>query len=151
MAYRPLEVARIAAPHERRQWPRVHFAEPVAVYLADNPAPLPGRVADLSVGGMQLRCSREQMADWFNRTGDLASAEPIWARWIINVADGRLVLEAECRRCYAVKTRNDELALGFEFVHLKPDSQSRLADWLLQQLEPAPLAPEAINPPPSPH
>jgi c-di-GMP-binding flagellar brake protein YcgR len=140
LRYTPLDLATLQAPEERRQWPRVHLECPVAVDLPSRGNRLKARLMDLSGGGLQVRCSRAQVLELVPAHGDDGqSANCVWAHWLVDLEEGPLLLEANCRRCYAVKTGEDEIALGFEFIELSEASRARLNAWLMRQLEPAEL------------
>jgi len=131
-----IEIARFTLPEERRQQPRVRIDGRVEVHPRGGGRQLAARLFDLSVSGMQLRCSRAEALDFIAAPGS-SEADRVQGAWHLDLAEGSLEIAASGRRCYVQKAGEDELALGFEFVELDGPSRRRLEDWVLRHLEPA--------------
>ena len=131
-----IEIARATLPDERRQQPRVRIDGRVEIRPQDGGRQFAARLFDLSVGGLQLRCSRAEAMDFIAAPGG-SEADRVQGAWHLHLADGRLEITASCRRCYVQKAGEDELALGFEFIELDERSHSRLEEWVVRHLEPA--------------
>lgn len=131
-----IDLARATLPRERRQQPRVHANGRVELRPLGSDRRLAAHLVDLSVGGIRLRCTREEALAFLASPG-IDGADRIRGNWQMSLTDRQLELTAAARRCYLQKAGEDELALGFEFTDLDEPSRRRLEDWVLSHMEPA--------------
>jgi c-di-GMP-binding flagellar brake protein YcgR len=131
-----IEIARATLPDERRQQPRVRVDGRIAVRPQDGGRPVAARLFDVSIGGVQLRCSRAEALEFITSPGG-SEADRLRGEWRMELPDCCLEIAASGRRRYVHKAGEDELAIGFEFTELDEGSRRRLEDWLVRHLEPA--------------
>lgn len=128
----------------RRGYPRVHANVPVRI-TGTRDGPLKTRTNDLSVGGLQIRCSRETGARLRPDPGAPPDAEPpAHAVTLLLTLDGRtLRVDAHATVAHLSLLPEadgaDEVAVGFKFQDFEEGARAALMRFIEFHMCPAGL------------